>query len=383
MPSQVARGKFGYFVELKLIVSALAASIVMSTTPIAFAEDKPLRIGIARMTHAHVHALLHRSRDADVELVGIAEPNAELANRLVDQYGIDRELVFADLDTMLAETKPTAVAAYGSILEHLPVVEACAPLGVHVMVEKPLAVSGEHAQRMAALAREHGIVLLTNYETTWYGSNHALYDRVVERGEVGELRKLVVHDGHPGPIEIGCYPEFVEWLTDPEQNGGGAITDFGCYGANLATWLLDNERPLTVTGVTQQIKPDKYPHVDDEATILLTYPQTQVIVQASWNWPINRKDLHAYGETGYIKTIDDARMLVRLDEKQPEQALSAPPLTKPRHDPFAYLHAAIRGDVDASVGLSSLENNLIVVEILDAARESARTGRTIELPRDE
>lgn len=383
MPVPVKRGQLGCRICSMLAIHVLATIIAMSTAPTAFADDKPLRIGIARMTHAHVHSLLHRSRDADVELVGIAEPNAELANRLIDQYGLDRELLFPDLGTMLAETKPTAVAAYGSILEHLQVVEACAPLGVHVMVEKPLAVSGEHARRMAALAREHGIVLLTNYETTWYGSNHALYDRVVKRGEVGEIRKLVVHDGHPGPIEIGCYPEFVEWLTDPEQNGGGAITDFGCYGANLATWLLDNERPLTVTGVTQQIKPDKYPHVDDEATILLTYPQTQVIVQASWNWPVNRKDLHAYGETGYVKTIDGTRMLVRLDEKQPEQAISASPLAKPRHDPFAYLRAAIRGDVDANVGLSSLENNLIVVEILDAARESARTGRTIELPRNE
>jgi len=49
------------------------------------------------------------------------------------------------------------------------------------------------------------------------------------------------------------------------------LTDFGCYGANLMTWFNNGERPISVTAITQTIKPDIYPDVDDEATILLTY----------------------------------------------------------------------------------------------------------------
>ena len=51
-------------------------------------------------------------------------------------------------------------------------------------------------------------------------------------------------DGHRGPKEINVQPEFFGWLTDPVKNGGGALFDFGCYGANLMTWMMDNQRPL-------------------------------------------------------------------------------------------------------------------------------------------
>ncbi|MEN1681970.1 MAG: Gfo/Idh/MocA family oxidoreductase [Planctomycetota bacterium] len=360
----------------------LAFVAVIFSTASAGADDanaKPLRLGVAGLTHTHVHAVLNRAHDPDVELVGIAEANGELADRFLKQHALDRSLVYPTLNELLDATQPEAVAAFGSIYEHLAVVEACAPRGIHVMVEKPLAVSGKHAERMATLARKHGVLLLTNYETTWYGSNHELYDRVLNQGQVGTLRKLVVHDGHRGPIEIGCNAEFLEWLTDPVQNGGGAITDFGCYGANLATWLMQNKRPRSVTAVTQQLKPDKYPHVDDEATILLTYPSAQMVIQASWNWPFSRKDLHAYGADGYVKTIDGSEMRIRLSEQATEEAVTAPPLIEPRHDPFAYFRAAVRGELDASTGLSSLANNLIVVEILDAARRSAREGVVVEI----
>ena len=65
-------------------------------------------------------------------------------------------------------------------------------------------------------------------------------------------------DGHEGPKEIHTPPEFFNWLSDPVKNGAGALFDFGCYGANLMTWMMDNQRPLRVTAMTQQIKPDIY-----------------------------------------------------------------------------------------------------------------------------
>ena len=109
---------------------------------------------------------------------------------------------------------------------------------------------------------------------------------------------MVAMDGHPGPKEIGVQPEFLDWLGDPARNGAGALFDFGCYGANLMTWLMDDAAALSVTAVTQRFKPAIYPRVDDEASIVLEYPSAQGIVQASWNWPFNRKDFEVYGEKG-------------------------------------------------------------------------------------
>jgi scyllo-inositol 2-dehydrogenase (NADP+) len=200
---------------------------------------------------------------------------------------------------------------------------------------------------------------------------------VKEERALGEIRKVVVHDGHQGPKEIGVGPEFLGWLVDPRLNGAGALYDFGCYGANLTTWLMDNQRPLSVTAVTQTIKPQVYPRVDDEATILLTYRRAQAILQASWNWPISRKDLEVYGETGQAFAPNRTEARVHLRGKQ-EAPLSVPALPSPTGDPLDYLAAVLRGELAPS-GLSALENNLIVSEILEAARTSARTRRTVEL----
>ena len=119
-------------------------------------------------------------------------------------------------------------------------------------------------------------------------------------------------DGHEGPKEINVQPEFLAWLRDPVQNGGGALFDFGCYGANLMTWLMDGQRPIAVTAVTQRFKPAIYPQVDDEATILIEYPGAQGIAQASWNWPFGRKDLEVYAERAYAVATGGNSVRVRL-----------------------------------------------------------------------
>jgi scyllo-inositol 2-dehydrogenase (NADP+) len=339
-------------------------------------NPKPLRIGIAGLTHDHVGWLLSRAHDSDIQIVGIAEKNRELAEKYLKKYNLSMDLVYSSLDEMLDKSGPEAVCAFNSIYEHLEVVKACAPRKIHVMVEKPLAVSVDHAKQMEALASKYKVYLLTNYETTWYGSN-ANVVRMLD--SIGDLRKIVVHDGHQGPKEIGVSKEFFEWLTDPVKNGGGAVIDFGCYGANLITWLMKGEKPLSVFGVLQQIKPDIYPKVDDEATIIVTYPKAQGIIQASWNWPFGRKDMEVYGQHGYtISDRNGIKSKTSPDRKEDYQAV--PPPSRPFNDPFAYLAAVIHGEVTVKpTDLSSLQNNMIVVEILEAARKSATEGKVIYL----
>jgi predicted dehydrogenase len=271
------------------------------------------------------------------------------------------------------------VAAFGPTSDHLAVVEACAPRKIHVMVEKPLALSLAEARRMAELAAANGIQVLTNYETTWYGSHRRMGELVLRDGVVGGIRKMVIHDGHPGPVAIGVETEFLEWLTDPARNGGGAIMDFGCYGADLMTWLMQGQRPTSVTAVTQQLQPDVYPRVDDEATIVLAYPRAQGIIQASWNWPFGRKDTYVYGAKGTVFALDSRRVSVRRGDAEKLTETDPPPA--PANEPFTYLAAVVRGETVTGPAndLSSLAVNLTVMEILDAARESARTGRTVRL----
>jgi len=341
------------------------------------AEDQPLRVALAGLVHGHAFGFFDQfQKRTDLQIVGIAEANHQLTEQFAKRYGLEPGLFYSDLEEMLKKTHPQAVLAYTNTYDHRRVVEICARYAVPVMMEKPLAVSFEDALAIEKAARAGKIQVLVNYETTWYRSNQAAYDLVHENA-IGEIRKIVVHDGHRGPKEINVGPEFLTWLTDPKLNGGGALFDFGCYGADLATWLMDGRRPDTVTAITQQIKPDVYPRVDDEATIVLTYPRAQVIVQASWNWPFSRKDMEVYGQKGYAITVGRDSVRVRLPEKE-ETSASAKPLEKAKEDSVSYLRAVLLEGMKPE-GQSSLETNVIVTEILDAARQSASTGKSVSL----
>src|SRR5690554_4549568 len=343
-------------------------------------SDNPVKIGVVGLTHSHVHWIFGRDNRGDIEVVGIVEPNQGLAQRFSNQYNFPMSMVYPSMEAMVEAVDVEAVTAFGSIYEQLEVVQTFAPLGIHVMVEKPLAVSLEHALEMEALAKKHGIHLLTNYETTWYASNQEAFKVLHEDKSIGDLRKVMVNDGHEGPMEIGVNEEFLDWLTDPVGNGGGAVIDFGCYGANLLTWLMKGERPTAVTAVLQQFKPDIYPKVDDEATIILHYPKAQGIIQASWNWPFSRKDMEVYGQHGYVIAADNLTVKSRLKGEKQEQSRKLKPRPSPYDDPFSFLAAVVRGKINVSPqDLSSLENNVIVVEILEAAKKSAETGRTVKM----
>jgi predicted dehydrogenase len=360
----------------KLIISLLC----LSAAP-AFAQGaaQPVRLAIIGLVHDHVGGMLPSlAGRTDVQLVGIVEPDQKLASIYAAQYHLDPKLFFTSLDALRATTQVQAVATFTSTFDHRRVVEMCAPLGIDVMMEKPFAVSMDDARAMQAAAAKGGIQLIVNYETTWYRSNKSAYDFVKAGNGMGAVQKVVVRDGHKGPALIGCSPYFLKWLTDPVLNGGGALMDFGCYGADLVTWLMDGRRPTSVFAVTQTLQPDLYPKVDDDATIVLTYPHAQAILEPSWDWPFGRKDMDIYCEKGALRLPNGNEVFLRMGD-QPEKPVAAPALAAPNADALSYLSAVVRGEIKPS-GLSSVEVNMVVTEILDAARQSARTGKSVDLP---
>ncbi len=360
----------------------LLIPLLCLATACAWSQENaaPVRLAIVGLVHDHVGGfipdLLGRR---DVQLVGIVEPDQKLAAQIAERFHLAANLFFPTLEALRARTNVQAVATFTSTFDHRRVVEMCAPLGIHVMMEKPMAVSLDDARAMAAAAQKGRIKVVVNYETTWYPSTQSAYDLVHRQHAIGDLRKIVVHDGHGGPAPF-CSPFFLAWLTDPVLNGGGVVMDFGCYGADLVTWLMEGKRPTSVFAVLQHFQPDVYPKVDDEATIVVTYPRAQAIIQASWNWPYNRKDMDLYGQNGTLRLPDRNTLLLHKGDA-PESRAPTPALPTPYADSLSYFAAVVRGQIQPS-GLSSLEVNLIVCEILDAAKESARTGKRIDFVND-
>ena len=357
-----------------MLMSSLAMPAAQSTV-----GDAPLRVAIVGLVHGHVDGFFKgvKSRN-DIAIVGIFDPDRELQRKYAQANGFTEAQCFSDLGKMLDTTHPEAIAVFTSTADHPMAVRAGAQRHIPVMMEKPMAVSTRQAREIQEAARSGGIPVIVNYETTWYRSHAEMWRLLKEQHAAGSIRKLVAMDGHEGPKEIRVGPEFLGWLTDPLKNGAGALFDFGCYGANLMTWMMDGKHPVSVTATTQTFKPQIYSRVDDEADVLVKYPNAVGIIQGSWNWPYSRKDFEVYGEHGYAVAIGGNVLRTRLGDAK-EETISTPPALPPdAKDSLSYLKSVVR-EKRRPEGLSSLENNMVVVEILEAARESARTGKLISI----
>jgi predicted dehydrogenase len=352
--------------------------LAFALTALAFSSHaQTLKVVVAGLNHDHIYNVLTAYKEGRVAIIGIAEPNKKLWAKFGKQFNVPDSVFYTDLKSALQHKKPDAVLGYNEVARHVDIVRICAPLHIPVMIEKPLAATLGQAKEIEQLAIKYKVKVLTNYETTWYASYKDVYD-TLRTGSMGTIKKLVVHDGHEGPKELGCSAEFLQWLTDPVLNGGGAITDFGCYGADLMTWIMKGQKPIAVTAITRRYKPNVYPKVDDDATIILEYPKATGLIEASWNWPYSIKDLEAFSQTGYIHALDGKNITSQKRGKQ-QVKRQASPLQAPYNDPITYLTAVLHNQIPATDDLSSLKYNMIVMQILDAAKQSAASGKRIVL----
>ncbi len=361
--------------------SVLAACLLAAPALLAQA---PTPVAIVGLTHGHVLGFLHNlPNHHEIALVGISEPDAQLRAKYEQRFHFDHKLLFASEEEMLKATHPKAILVYTAPVGHLEAIRVAAPMGIAAMVEKPLATTVADALAIQALSTEHHVPVLTNYETTWYASNNDAIHQYDE-GKIGPIRRMVFHDGHKGPKEIGVDPEFLAFLTDAKQNGAGALFDFGCYGADLATVLMHGELPQSVTAITHTDKPAVYHNIDDDSTILLQYPAAVADIEGSWNWPFDRKDMELYGATGiidtvYVSTQVTDHMLVRYAGDKEAHPETAPALKAPQDDSLNYLVAVLNGTLHPQHDFTSLDTNVKVVQILDAARRSATEHRTVSV----
>jgi predicted dehydrogenase len=349
------------------------------TKQFSFAQDK-LRVVIAGLSHDHVNPMLDKNKKGDIIIIGIAEPDEQLRNKKKKGYQLPDSIFYKDITAALKKNKPDLVMVYNAPVEHLAIIETCLPIKIPVMVEKPLCFSNAEAARIKALSEKYNTKVYVNYPSAWYTSFMELIKRVNEKNEVDAIGKMVMHGGHQGPVEIGCSKDFLYWLTDPAKNGGGALTDFGCYGASIMTALMKDKMPLSVFAVTRHLKPAVYTKADDDATIVLEYANATGIIQASWNWPYTIMDVEVYGKNAYLHAAQiNGADPVSLQSKNGKETKNEE-ISQPQYkDEVEYLTAVIKNGAADNNMLLSLQNNIIIVKILDAARRSAKAGRKVLL----
>ena len=338
------------------------------------------RLAVVGLDHDHVWGVLEDiAKEPSAELVAIAETDPALVSRA--QKSVPASVKFyTDFVAMLDEAKPDAVFATTSNDRHLEILRQCAKRHIHYSTEKPMAISANDAREMERLAREANIKLMVNYWNAWVAPSHELFRRV-HAGEVGPVQRIVVQYGHQGPKEIGVSPQFGGWLYDPAKNGGGAIMDFGCYGAEMSVWLKG--KPSRVYATTRKLKVEQNNKVDDDATLVLDYPDATSVIEASWDWPFNKDSVQVFGPKGSLLARHDTLQLRAAHSRGPNagpdgESLKLDPLPKEASNPVAYFVDRIRNNKPIEDPVSA-QLNVQVMEILDAARESARTGKPQEL----
>lgn len=359
-------------------VLLIVLSVILSGSSLGAASKT--RLAVIGLDHDHVWGLLTDiAKEPDAELVAIADPHSELVAKARARVPASVKF-YDDYVKMLDEAKPEAVIVTTENDRHLQILRECAKRHIHYSTEKPMATRAADAREMERLANQAHIKLMVNYWNAWVAPTHELFHRV-HAGELGPVQKIMVRYGHQGPKEIGVSKEFAAWLNDPVKNGGGALIDFGCYGAEWALWLKG--RPSRVYAQTLKLKTTQHNAVDDDALIVLEYPDATAIIQASWDWPYNMDQVEVYGSQGSL--LATAKELFSRTANSPDNkptpegtpvALGA--LPHETSNPISYFVWCIRNDKPIENPLAA-PLNVGVVEILDAAKESIRTGQPVAL----
>ena len=342
--------------------------------PFADAIAETTRIGFIGLRHGHSWRQLQDiSGITEAEFVGVAESIPELVKAAKE---VQPDAYYAsDYRNFVKERQPEIVWAFVENNRHLEIVEFLAPLGVHVIFEKPLAGSYRDAVRIQEIARKHGIKVMTNYQMAWLPSNQAMR-RLASEGKVGRIWRLhgVVGNGGPSPRNATS-KVFFDWLTDPDANGGGALVDFGIYNAIWAVWHLG--LPERVYASIHQLQPERFPKVDDNAVLVLSYPNHVGVFEASWNLPRGFRQLEIFGDQGSLFVTrdqvafgDGRKAPVPMELSQPDAAAS---------NPVRYMIDRVSRDKPLE-HIVALDINVDAVQILEAAKVSAKAGREVPLP---
>jgi predicted dehydrogenase len=360
-----------------LFAGALTAARGETSPP---AANGKVRLAIVGLDHDHVWGILKDiAGEKSAELVAIAERDSTLVSRAKGRVPSSVRF-FDEFIKMLDEVKPDAVIATTSNDRHLAILRECARRHIHFSTEKPMAANAADALEMRRLAEGAGIKLLVNYWNAWAPPTPALMEQV-RSGAVGPVQKIVVEYGHAGPKEIGVSQQFAGWLYDPQKNGGGAIMDFGCYGAEWAIWLKG--MPTRVFATAKKLKVAQNNQVDDDATLILDYPDGTAVLQASWDWPYGMDRVYVFGPKGsLLATGDELRFRDAKDRRQEAglegKTIKLDPLPSEANNPVSYFVDCILRDKPIQDPVSA-ELNVHVLEVLDAARQSLRSGRAEEI----
>ena len=333
---------------------------------------------IALVGAGHVAQVAHipaYKKNPDVELAAVVDDDPIKAQRIREQFGFAEW--YEDISEMLKKADVDAVDICTPNYLHAPMAIAALRSGRHVLCEKPLARNSDEATRMIRTAEENGRVLMVAMNNRFRDDVKVL-NRFVKGKELGD-----VHFVKAGWLRNAGEWRERGWFTEPHKAGGGALLDLGSALLDLAVWTAALRKPSTVMCSTFGRKGRG--GVEDAACAMVRFAGgAALMLEVSWNLrePSTNSYLQIYGSKG-------AGMLNPLQIHKELQGVLVNVTPAIEASGHQYFKESYRHEINHFVEcvqkrkkpLTSGEDALSTVRIVDAMYESAVSGREVALDR--
>lgn len=332
-----------------------------------------LRLGIVGAgAIAQVGHLPVLKRVKEIQVIGICDNDRPKARTLADRFGVPD--VYGDIEELLEYDALDAVLICTPNHLHESQIQAAIAAGVHVFVERPLALTSAGAQRLAKAAAKHERIVMV-------GANHRYRPDVqqirsfVKNGELGDLESIRAwwFLARAGRASLG-------WRQKRDQAGGGAMLDLGLGLLDMALWLSGFLAPQRVSAVFPEKGREKSLEQSGTAMVVLD-GGTAIHIDTSWRFvgPGERFGMAVRASRGSARINP---LAIWKDFHGVPQDV-APSGAHSRETPFAlavraqwaHFVAAIRGESPAP----SLSEQVTLARVMEAIYQSAESGRDVTL----
>lgn len=345
-------------------------------------------IGNGSISHSHLRAY---SQNPDAEIYALCDINEERLNSCGDNYHVDSNHRFTDVNEMLAacpELDAVSICTWNN--GHAPCAIAALNAGKHVLCEKPMALNAAEAQAMVDAAKKSGKLLMIGFVRR-FGNDCAVMKDMIDNGYMGEIYYAKANycrrNGAPGG-----------WFGNKALSGGGPLIDLGVHVIDLCRYLMGKPMPVSVYGATFHKLADrpgikgvvnyasasgdieKVFDVEDSATAMVRFDNDSVL-QIDASFSLNQeKDtgtLQFFGTKGGAKLDPELSIYSEMNHYMTNVQLAYPTALS-----FSGL---FQNEIDHFIDCirngtpccNPAEDGVILMKILDAVYKSAETGHEV------
>ncbi|MBR7838493.1 Gfo/Idh/MocA family oxidoreductase [Actinospica durhamensis] len=301
-----------------------------------------------------------------VTVTAVCDIAPAAARALAEPFGA---AAFAEHGALIASGLVDAVVVNTPHSLHTEIVRASAAAGLHVLVEKPMAITSRDCELMAQACEQAGVVLAVGHIQHTLPPMAAAKE-ALERGRIGAL--TAIDDWRSTDYRPGTRPD---WFFDPAVSGGGVFMNIGAHCVDRVLWLTD--RPLASVAASSAYRTGSRVETDVQARLEFADGLCAHIRVTSAPLP-TRNEIVLFGETGTIRICTETGAVLYPHDSAAwgsKTVLAAP---EPTDVPEAFatqlaaFAATVRGE---SPALVDARHGRRVIEVIEAVYAACRTGR--------